>query len=122
MSARGTERSLQPQPGLYRVRMWRGAAFVAARLRYEPLADPETGEPLDRSWYWFADISGQVDENAAPVPSENVMQVWLFGEAINQAEYDFLVKDAEWARRYAPDDPIANPRQTVDVRKLPPIF
>lgn len=118
-AARGTD---WPEPGYFSLRLVKGGPMVGAELTYAPPNDPETGEPLDRSYYWSARIDGEHDPSPEPMPSERVMRVWLHGRRIDKAEYDYLTKDAEWARRFAPDDPRANPRQKVDIRVIRPLF
>lgn len=44
---------------------------------------------------------------------------WLNGNPITEAEYNYLVASCEWSRDYAPDEPMANPRQPVDWLTVP---
>ena len=110
-----------PEPGLYRVRLTKLGAYVAARIEYGPSLNPDDGTPLDRSWFWSADIDGESDPDPAPAPSERVMRVWLWGERIDRATFDYLLADAEWARRHKPDDPRAQPKRRGELGKMEPI-
>lgn len=120
MSARIADR---PQPGHFKLRLCKGGPFVAASISFAPSTDPETGEPLDRSWHWEATIAGSLV--ADPSPSwvrAGVDRVWLFGTPIDKAEHDFLLSAAAWDRAHAPDAPMANPQKPVDIRAIEPIF
>ena len=43
------------------------------------------------------------------------------GERIDQATFDYLLADAEWARRHKPDDPRAQPKRRGELGKMEPI-
>jgi hypothetical protein len=117
--SRTDERSVsEPEPGAFAVRLRKGAAEVAARIVHEPPRDPDTGEPLDRCPLWHAEINGEDDDTASSVPTEKVMFVWLRGRRISEGEFQFLLKDAEWCRTYSTDEPRANPRDAVDIRRI----
>lgn len=42
---------------------------------------------------------------------------WPYGRAITRAEYEFRVAGAEWAREHAPHEPIAKPRERIDLMR-----
>lgn len=113
--------SITPEPGYFAYRMRKGAPEVAAQITHEPTRDPESGEPLDRSWLFAAKIDFEDDPDPSPTPTERVMRVWLHGRRISRDDYDYLLKDAEWCRAYAPDEPRASPRQAADLRKMRPL-
>ena len=51
--------SLRPWPpveGYYEVKVQ--DRWIALHIYFAPSADPETGEPLDRSPYWHCDVNG----------------------------------------------------------------
>lgn len=118
MTAREERQVGVPQPGLFRLRLAKGAPFVAARIVHEPSRDPEDGSILDRSPLWRGDINGEIDPNPSPAPTEAVWRIWLHGDPIDEAEFTYLSKDAEWARQHAPDDPRARPREKADLRQM----
>lgn len=106
-----TRRIDRPEPGFWMIRLVKGGPLVpAAIMRVQTTQDPETGEPMERSSFLAAFINGE------PV---DIDAVWLTrGTEITEAEYRFRVADAEWARRHAQFDPIANPRRRVDLAAI----
>ena len=111
-----------PVPGLYAWRAIKGGPEIAARIRHEPTRDPVTGEPLDRSWYWSADIDGATDLSPGVTPSDNCWNISIFGRPIDEAEYRYLVANSEWARQHAPATPEADPWSSVDLNTAPVPF
>ena len=112
----------RPAPGLYRWRAVKGGPVVAATIEYGPPRDPETGEPLDRCWYWQALVSGQPVGDPEVVPSDTVWAIHESGELIDQQTYDLLVAQAAWDREHKPDAPMANPRKRIDLMGVEPPF
>lgn len=109
------ERIYCDKPGLYAVRLIRGGVEVALKVTHEPTRDPESGESLDRSFYWSVYASGKlVGEPTIHVPTR-----LYIGRAIDQAEYDFLVADRNWAAEYAPETPEAQPTQRLSLASIP---
>lgn len=102
-----------PEPGFFKLRLVRAGPWVAALIYMPCPMDPEFGFPLDRSRRLAAEIDGQ---EADP------MRVWLHGRMIPRSEYLFLRDDAQWAKRYAPNDPKANPKQAIDLNAMQPLF
>jgi hypothetical protein len=104
-----------PEPGFFRMRLDHGCPWVAAiifrpcRIEFEP----ETFQAVDRWPHLEAEIDGRLAD---------VDRVWTSGRRILIAEYLFLRADRAWAREWAPQSPEANPRQSVDIGALPPIF
>lgn len=105
----------RPAPGLYRWRAVRGGPLVAAAIEYAPPRDPETGEMLDRSWFWQALVNGQPVGDPDVVPSAAVWAIHESGEVIDQETYDLLVAQADWDRQHNPAAPMANPRKKIDL-------
>jgi hypothetical protein len=100
----------------------RGGPWVAARIHYETTRDPETGDPLDRPWYWWAEINGEVAGDVSPVPSDNVWTIALYGTPISAADYDHMLAVRDWARAHAPDEPEANPHKRVNLNDMAALF
>lgn len=120
MIERGKSRRVdEPQPGLFRIRLVRGGPWVAARIYHESARDAD-GNPLDRSVFWWAEIDGQLVADPSPDWSTaRIDKVWLFGRSIDEAEYHHLLRVKRWADAHDPAAPEANPRKTIDLRRLP---
>lgn len=118
----GGRNMARPEPGYFQMRLTKGGVFVPARILYAPTRDPETNEPLERSWYWHGIINGEPDPKPMPSPTDRVMRIWTGGRRIDKAEYDFLLADRTWAKQHAPDLPEARPNEAVDLAALPPVF
>lgn len=105
----------KPRAGFFKVRLVKGGAWVSARI-FQPCPiemEPEYWNPMDRSPSLAAEVNGQ---------PARVMRVWASGEEISAAEFHYLLDDAGWCERYAPDEPRANPKSAVDVRTTQPVF
>ncbi len=101
--------------GFYAVRLTKGGAEVGCEVTYGPTLDPETGEPLDRSWLWVVTINGQVTHCSPMKPPAGAR----FGRRIDEAEYRFLIDDRAWAAEHAPYLPEADPRRAVPRSERP---
>lgn len=111
---------LEPPGPYYAVRLVKGGIRCPAHIWYGPPLDPETGEPLDRSWRWNAVVNGQPQDPERFINIVgNFAHIW--GDPISRAEYEFLLEDRKWCAEHAPDLPEANPTRTIDVTKMPPI-
>ena len=73
-----SHRTWPPVPGYYEAKI--GDQWVPIRIAYEVTPDPETGEPLDRSPQWVADVNGV---------STDVGDVWpeCSGRVISREQY-----------------------------------
>ena len=89
MTDRGPSRVLSdPMPGFFTVTTVRGGPSVPARIAHGPPRDPETGEPLDRSWVWSVFINGDLAAEPSIDPAAaGVDRVWIFGRAITEEKY-----------------------------------
>lgn len=113
----------RPAPGFYKIRLTRGGPFVAARILHQPGRDPIDGTPLDRSYWWTAIIDGEpVAEPSTSAEEAGVFRIWPVCWSIGEAEYDYLLANAKWAKAHAPHEPAANPRQAINLRNLDPVF
>ena len=104
-----------PLDGFYRTKLVKGGPWVPVRIWTED-GDrcEETGELL----------SDQIIRCRVGGQDSDPFAVWTYcaGSPITEAEYDFMLANAEWCRDHAPEEPEANPRQAVDIDDLPPIF
>ncbi len=71
----------RPEPGYFKVRLYRRGPWVPARIRWSTPIDPLTGEVLDRSTRLEAFI---LDREV------KVEQVWLYGRELTKDEYEWL--------------------------------
>ena len=109
----------RPVAGYYRRRLVSGGPWVGVRIWFGLPADPETGEPLDRSPRWQAEQAGKIHAG-----EEVIQALWVSccREPITQAEYDFMAADAAWCRENAPSEPAANPREPIDLNNQSSLF
>ena len=111
----------QPEPGFFKMRLVRGGVYVGAKIEYGPGLDPESGEPLDRSYQWYGEINGKAVSSPSPDPAEaEVFDIWIHGKPITENEYKYLIDDREWASNHAQQSPEAQPRQKINPRNQPP--
>ena len=103
------------QPGYFLIRLGRQRPLVAARIYERPPDDGDTpageilGEPCDPVLVW----TGR-DRRPLTLPDDG--RAWTI-----EGYYRYLCADADHARAWRPEEPIANPRRRVDLTKLPPI-
>jgi hypothetical protein len=101
-----------PAAGHYRMRLVKGGPAVGVRVWHGPPHDPHTGEEMDRSWRWQAEINGEPADIGFVWPA-------CGREPIPAAEYAYLTEMARWAQRNAPASPAANPRRKIDLIAAP---
>lgn len=118
-----------PAPGYFKTRMIKGGPFVGARI-YRPCSCTVVGTPDDfedsgaaeHDWTPACDrYSNILNAEIAGKPVD-VSQVWERGQRIAKAEYDYLMADMAWALENSPEDPMAKPRESIDLNKLASIF
>lgn len=108
-------------PLFFKVRYTRGGAWCGLKVWHGLPADPDTGEPLDRSPRWQCEFNGKLshepdrwllhfEPDGTPV---------IAGETITESEYAYFAELHSWAAKYAPNDPAANPRQAIDLLTVP---
>ena len=105
-----------PAPGYWAIKLVRNGPEVAAAIFLRAYVEETDADDarMERTPYFEAFIDGR------QVP---VDQVWLRrGRVIPEAEYRYLLSLSAWARDNAPNEPIANPKQAVDLNTLRPIF
>lgn len=100
-----------PRPGFWLCRLTKGGPLVpcAIELRACPHEPGDPSNVMERSPTLVGFIDGE-EVHPSRVP-------WMFGEAIDAAEYRYRVADAAWARKHAPHAPRANPRERIDLLK-----
>ena len=102
------------EEGHFLLTRWRaGKIAIPIRIWFGPPNDPETGEPLDRSWRWNVEINGH-DANDPQRPARigdrevhDLVGIWPECKAnpISAADYALTVAEAIWAESYDPRDP-----------------
>jgi hypothetical protein len=106
-------------PGYYTIRLTRGAIEVPARIFLSCACTVLGGqEQLLHDWTLRCDRSPVVIGMICGEPCE-AEKVWLSGSLkdISKADYELLLKQTQWDKKYAPDSPLANPRQKMDFLK-----
>lgn len=106
----------RPVPGIYRLRLSKGAPWSAVRIWDEAERCPETGELMEDERFRCL-VNGR-DVN----PDHYAERVNCFGERIDDREYAYLLSVNGWAVEHAPETPEASPTERVDLHKSPPIF
>lgn len=117
------------KPGYYKTRLVKGGPYVAAQLCYGPPLDPETGDPLDRSWRYTVRLNGELQPGCIfsteqPFASKDDLLIFriALSEPIGRHEHDYIVKVAQWCRDNAPGLPEANPFRPVDLNQMNSLF
>jgi hypothetical protein len=111
--------TLHPEPGHYQFRYKRNGAWVAAKIERSVTPDPHFPcNPQDRSPVLRLWIDGREW-------NETGLVGWwptLAKNPIEPGRYEWLLADAENARRHRPDSPQANPKIAGDFRTAQPDF
>lgn len=111
----------QPRPGFFKMKIVKGGCWVGAEIRYSSGTDPDAGEPLDRGYLFEALIGNKHVRPPSPDPMKaGVFRIWLSAIEIPEREYRFLIADADWCAKHAPEEPQANPKDKIDIVELPP--
>jgi hypothetical protein len=102
-----------PQAGWYYTRFVRGGPKVAVKIEIVQDVD-ETGELINP-------VTFEAYRDGAPV---DVWRVWpMVADApITEDEYNFMLAKTDYAKRYTPEAPEANPGQKVDRKHIPKLF
>lgn len=108
----------QPKPGFFRLRLVKNGPWVAAKISYGPQLDTDGLAMLDEGDLWSTRIDDELIADPSPDPHvAHVDRVWIYGEEITEAEYEFLLLDSAWQRSQG-----ISARKPVELRKLPPIL
>lgn len=123
---RGSGRvAIAPEPGYFRLKLVRRGPWVPAIIwRPCPLILPDILEataPGPEQWCCPAERSrplrARIGEDEA-----DPFEVWTRGSDIDAREYAMRLARRDWAVRFAPAQPEANPKQPADLAKLPSLF
>lgn len=114
---RGEARQIdRPEPGHWMMRLAKRAPAVPARIYFvRTWREPDAWPPnlMDRSPFLVAEILGEI------VPWSDVWE--RRGTSISEEEFNYQMALYDWTKRNAPWEPLANPTEPVDLRKLPAI-
>lgn len=102
-----------PMPGYYTRRLVRGGVQVPCKIWLSQEVD-EAGELIDQPRL-MAEMNGDAVE-----PED--LWSYVAGNPITEQMFRYLVARADWAWRYSPADPFANPRKPVDHLSTPVLF
>lgn len=110
--------------GWYKVKLTRGGPFVPARVFRACCCTVEGGgESVEHEWTETCDRFPPPTCHVDGVEREGYMErIRLYGKTIDEAEHDYMVADAAWARDHSPDDPKAKPAEKIDLNKTPSLF
>lgn len=107
----------QPVAGYYRHRFGRDTIEVGVRIWHGPPRDPVTGDELDRSHRWQAEVNGRYVE---------IDRVWpnCADAPVSEAEYNRFCARSAWAQENAPKSAYAQPGRKIDrlSRETPLLF
>jgi len=112
-----------PVPGFFKTRMVKGGIFVP--IRVARLCTCSVGDFKQHEWSEACDRYPQeltAFVNGRRAYLEEVWARLIFLQEIDQAEYNFMLKDAIWCEENAPEDPKANPTRAINRNKIKSIF
>jgi hypothetical protein len=97
-----------PVAGFFRHRLRSGSVAAGLRIWFGAPLDPVTGEMLDRSPRWQADVNGTY--------FDDWNRIWpnCVGEPISEAEYRRYCAQQAWAQTNAPESAFAAPGRKID--------
>jgi hypothetical protein len=101
----------EPVPGFYQRRMVKHGPMVPVAIWIDQDIDPETGE-LMADEVMRCLVNGK-DADAQAQWSD------VAGHPITEREYRFLTASVDYARQHAPEMPLAQPRQAIDLLTAP---
>ena len=105
----------EPVAGFYRGKLRSKGALCGFRIWHGLPLDPITGEEMDRSPRWQAHANGEYVE---------IDDVWPYGAQliITEREYNKFCQQQTWARQYAPDSALADPKRKSNHLSSPLYF
>lgn len=102
----------EPQCGYFKRRLVRGGAWVPVKIWLDSETDPETGE-LVRDEIMCCDVGLHPAD-----PDEHWTSVCA--HPITKEEYTYLIRLMKYAKKHDDREPLANPRQPIDLFTVPP--
>jgi hypothetical protein len=99
-----------PEPGLFRLRLVKGAWGVPARIHHWPAAN-----------LWAAEIDEALsDSTRDPAHIPQISMIWHGGLRIDAAEYEWLIETKRYAEIANPEHPCLSPTRPIDRSRLRP--
>lgn len=98
-----------PAPGFFKIKLSRDTVLRAVRIWHGPPADPVTGELLDRSWRWQAEL-----DDGALVDFDRVWPACA-KDPITEVEWKRCKARTDWAREHAPNSAFAERGVKIDL-------
>ena len=108
------------RPGYFRTRLVKGGVWVPAVIRRICVCTVNGGgDQVEHDWNEECDryprLEAEVDLKPAAVD-----RVWMSGEPITKAQYDYLVTSTAWDRENDINSPAATPRKAIDLDQVDP--
>lgn len=100
-----------PQPGWYKRRLIRNGPWVPARIWRHPEIDFVTDKPSGRDML-LCEVNGERRE-------AELQWGALCLRPISEVDFNFMVKNAVWAKAHAPHEPEANPEKPTNWNTVP---
>lgn len=101
----------EPRVGFFKRKFIRGGPWCCARIWVEQIVDSETGELL-------ADEVMCCDVDGRPADPE---EQWLHiaDHPVGESEYNYLLSLSRYAKANDAREPLANPREKIDLMTMP---
>ena len=101
-----------------------GRVDIPVRVWFGAPLDPETGEPLERSWRWQVQVGFNVlDEEPVRIGGitiSSLSDIWPHCARwpVDETEWRYRIARAEWADEHDPNDAFAEIGGRVDPMKV----
>lgn len=72
---------------------------------------------------WWSTVNGE--ENSVHedhLIAHMVHSIWIYGQPIEQEEYEFMLAKTDYYRRVGIDHPSLEPKKAIRLDELPPLF
>ena len=100
----------EAQPGWYKRKLVRGGPFVAVEIWMEQLVD-DAGDLVAPE-----ELRCEVDGSPA---DPHDLWTYVCDNPISQAEFRHMRSLAAWVKAHSPDEPVANPREPINLLRAP---
>ncbi len=97
-----------PVAGFYKFKPRSDAVYRAVKIHFGPPLDPVTGEVLDRSWRWMANL-----DNGELIDFDLAWPVCAKAP-ITESDWQYYCSRSAWAAENAPQSAYANPKRRYD--------